>query len=89
MKWFVGAILLLVVALIFDLSLLTYAMHALLGLMVVSRLLARAWSENLESQRQCDKLTANVGDIVTISIKIANRSKLPIAWVLMEDLLGW
>ena len=87
MKWFVGAILLLVVALIFDLSLLTYAMYALLGLMVVSRLLARAWSENLESQRQCDKLTANVGDTVTILIKIANRSKLPIAWVLIEDLL--
>ncbi|MCH7728547.1 MAG: DUF58 domain-containing protein, partial [Planctomycetes bacterium] len=27
------------------------------------------------------------GDTVTISIKIANRSKLPIAWVLVEDLL--
>ena len=35
MKWFVGAALLLLVALVFELGLLAYAMYALLGVMMV------------------------------------------------------
>ena len=49
MKWFAGAILLLLVALIFDLGLLAYAMYVLLGVMVVSRLLSRAWAVSISA----------------------------------------
>ena len=42
MKWFGGVLLILVLALILQAGLLAYAMYVLLGLMVVSRFLARA-----------------------------------------------
>jgi uncharacterized protein (DUF58 family) len=87
MKWFVGAVLLLVVALVFKLGLLAYAMYALLGVMLVSRFLARTWSENLDAQRECNRLTANVGEDVAVVITVEHRGRLPVAWLLVEDLL--
>jgi uncharacterized protein (DUF58 family) len=87
MKWFLGALLLLGVALALDLGLLAYAMYALLGVMLVSRFLARTWSENLSATRECNRLTANVGETVAVVVNIDNKGALPIAWVLAEDML--
>jgi uncharacterized protein (DUF58 family) len=87
MKWFLGATLLLVVALVFNLGLLAYAMYALLGVMLVSRFLARTWSENLAASRECNRLAAYIGESVAVVVTIENRGALPIAWVLAEDLL--
>jgi uncharacterized repeat protein (TIGR01451 family) len=87
MKWFLGAALTLVIALVFHLGLLAYAMYALLGVMLVSRFLARTWSENLSAERECNRLTANIGETVAVVITIRNRGALPIAWLLIEDLL--
>ncbi len=87
MKWFLGATLLLVVALVFNLGLLAYAMYALLGVMLLSRFLARAWSDNLDASRECNRLTARVGEDVAVVIQVENRGALPVAWLLVEDLL--
>lgn len=87
MKWFLGATLLLAVALVFNLGLLAYAMYALLGVMLVSRFLARTWSENLAASRECNRLAAYIGESVAVVVTIENRGALPIAWVLAEDLL--
>ncbi len=87
MKWFLGATALLVVALVFDLGLLAYAMYALLGVMLVSRFLARTWSENLSATRECNRLEANIGESVAVVVTIENTGALPIAWVLAEDML--
>lgn len=88
MRWFLGAAAILLVALVFNLGLLAYAMYALLGTMLVGRLLARQWSEGLAASRECNRLTANIGDTVAVVIKVENRGKLPVAWVLLEDLLA-
>jgi uncharacterized repeat protein (TIGR01451 family) len=87
MKWLLGAALVLVLALIFDLGLLAYAMYALIGVMLVSRYLARAWSERLKAERECNKLTANIGENVAVVVTITNEGSLPIAWLLVEDML--
>jgi uncharacterized protein (DUF58 family) len=87
MKWYLGAIVLLLAALAFGLGLMAYAMYALLGVMVVSRFLARSWAESLDAQRECNRFTANVGDAVAVILKVKNRGALPVAWVLLEDLL--
>jgi len=42
MKWWAGAILLLVIALLFGMDLLAYAMYVLLAVMIVSRFVTRA-----------------------------------------------
>lgn len=87
MKWFAGAILLLLVALVFDLGLLAYAMYALLGVMVASRVLARAWAESLSAVRECNRFSIQAGERVAVVITIENSSRLPIVWLLVEDLL--
>ncbi len=87
MKWFFGATLLLAIALVFHLGLLAYAMYALLGVMLLSRFLARTWAEHLTATRECNRLSANIGEIVAVVISIENRGDLPIAWLLVEDLL--
>ena len=87
MKWFLGAVLVLVIALALNLGLLAYAMYALLGVMLLSRFLARAWSDNLDARRECNRLTASVGQDVAVVITVENRGTLPVAWLLLEDLL--
>jgi uncharacterized protein (DUF58 family) len=87
MKWFLGSLVLLVVALVFDLGLMAYAMYALLGVMLVSRFLARSWSDNLRATRECNRLAANIGESVAVVVTIENQGALPIAWILAEDLL--
>jgi uncharacterized protein (DUF58 family) len=86
-RWYTGAILLLAIALLFGLGLLAYAMYALLGIMLVSRLMSRVWIENVEADRECNRLSANIGDRVAVIINLRNRGALPVAWLLMEDLL--
>ena len=44
MKWLLGALALLLVGLVFQLGLLVYGMYALLGVLLVSRYLAWAWT---------------------------------------------
>ena len=51
MKWFVGMLLLLGAAFVLDSGLLAFAAYALLGLLGVSRLLARNWITHLRATR--------------------------------------
>jgi len=87
MKWFAGATLLLTAALIFGSGLLAYAMYALLGAMLVSRFLARVWAESLAAVRECSRTAVNVGESVAVVITVENTGAVPVAWVLLEDLL--
>src|SRR5262245_49741179 len=87
MKWLAGAILLLVVAILFGFDLLAYAFYVLLGVMVVSRFLTRQWAESLEAGRECNRLTAEVGENVAVVVTLKNTGRWPVAWVLLEDLL--
>ena len=87
MNWFVGAILLLLLALILDFGLLAYAMYVLLGVLLVSRYLTRSWAESLSAERECNRLTANIGETVAVVVKVKNSGRLPVPWLLLEDLL--
>lgn len=87
MKWIVGALAFLAIALVFRLSLLVYSMYVLLALLVLSRFLARRWIEGLSAERECNRSTAEIGDTVAVNITVRNRGSLPVAWVLAEDLI--
>jgi uncharacterized protein (DUF58 family) len=87
MKWFVGAILLLLTALLLQSGLLAYAIYVLLAVMVLSRVLARSWIGMLSASRHCAQSTADVGDEVRVELTVHNASALPVPWVLLEDLL--
>ena len=85
MRWYLGAILLLVAGLVFNLGLLVYAMYALLGVMLVSRYLARQWIENVSATRECNRLTAQIGDKAAVVVTVRNEGRLPVGWLLLED----
>jgi uncharacterized protein (DUF58 family) len=87
MIWFALAALILLISLIFRLGLLAYAMYALLAIVLISRWLTKQWAESLTAERECNRLVADVGDVVAVVIQIRNQSKLPIPWMLVEDLL--
>jgi uncharacterized protein (DUF58 family) len=87
MKWFLGALLLLLAALLLESSLLAYAMYVLLALLFLSRWLARSWIGSLEATRTCQQLTAEIGERVPVEVTITNTGALPVPWLLAEDLL--
>jgi uncharacterized protein (DUF58 family) len=87
MKWFLGAALLLLAALLLESGLLSYAMYVLLGLLVLSRLLARNWIAHVSAARACDRMTAEIGDSVSVRVTVRNGGWLPVPWLLLEDLL--
>lgn len=88
MQWLVGAILVLLAAMLLGFGLLAYAMYALLGVMVVSRLLADRWSLNLAARREISREKASIGQIVAVVVTLENKHWLPIPWLLVEDLLS-
>lgn len=87
MKWLLGAILMLLAALILQSGLLAYAMYVLLAVMLLSRFLARNWLAQVTAKRRCDTSTAEIGDEVHVEITIRNEGTLPVPWVLLEDLI--
>lgn len=87
MLWYAAAALVLLIAWLFQLSLLSYAMYALIAILVVSRALARSWTDNVSAWRECNRDEVEVGDMVAVVVTVENRGPLPVAWLLMEDLL--
>ncbi len=87
MNWWLGSLLVLLVALLLQSGLLAFAMYVLLGMMLISRYLARNWTGNLTATRKCNRDTAEVGDTATVTVTVKNNNWLPVPWVLLEDLL--
>ncbi len=87
MRWIIGAVALLVVAVVLQLGLFAYAMYVLLGLILASRVLVNRWSGNLSATREMSRDRIKIGDSTAIVIVVENRNSLPIPWMLVEDLL--
>ncbi len=86
-KWLIATLVILVAALIIESGLLAYAMYVLLGVMLLSRLLARDWLGRVTATREVDAFEAEVGDEVGVKIVVRNNGGVPIPWMLLEDLL--
>ena len=105
MKWYIAVILILLAALLLDAGLLAYSMYVLLGLLLLTRFLARSWINNLSATRTCTQaqsstseekdeedrerhgMTAEIGDRVKVRVTVTNAGRLPVPWVLLEDML--
>ncbi len=102
MKWFVAILVVLLAALVLESGLLAYAMYVLLGLLILSRLLARNWINHLQATRALRRkrsaqgnlatdpsvdMEVEIGEKVRVRVVLRNRGWLPVPWVLVEDLL--
>jgi uncharacterized protein (DUF58 family) len=87
MRWLVITLVLLAVALVLNLGLFAYALYALLGVMLLSRVLADRWSAELSATRAVNRERVKIGESVAVVTVVENRGWLPIPWLLLEDLL--
>lgn len=87
MLWIFVGLIALIIAYVLDMGLLIYAIYAVAAVILLSRWMTRQWADNLNGQRHCDRLVAEVGEVVTIMDHVENNGSIPIAWCLIEDLL--
>lgn len=87
MKWIFGTIALLVVGLVFQLSLLIYAMYVLLGVLLMSRVFTHAWTQGIEARRFSADEALEIGGSVEVKVAAHNTGRLTIPWLLLEDSL--
>jgi uncharacterized protein (DUF58 family) len=87
MWWLFVLLLLIGVAIALKAGLVAFAGYVLLGVYLLSRFLARRWVRNLQAERTCDAAPREVGESTEVSVTLTNTGALPIAWVLVEDLV--
>ena len=89
MKWIVLILIVLAVALVFQMGLLAFSIYMLLAILWVSRLLVRSAVTKITVRRVCSHKSAEVGDRVSVAVELKNESKLPIPWVLIQDVMPY
>lgn len=87
MKWLVVIAALIGAALALQAGLVAFAGYVLLGVYLLSRYLARRWVRDLSATRACDSAPREVGESTEVVVTLTNTGAIPIAWVLVEDLL--
>ena len=74
-------------ALVLQAGLVAFAGYVLLGVYLLSRYLAKSWIGQLEAIRTVDQSPREVGETIEVVVKLKNTGKLPIGWLLVEDML--
>src|SRR5215212_5301313 len=87
MLWFLVIAVLIGLALALQAGLVAFAGYVLLGVYLLSRYLARRWVRDLSAARTCDSAPREVGETTDVGVTLTNTGTVPIAWVLVEDLL--
>lgn len=87
MWWFLVLFLLIGLAVALKAGLVAFAGYVLLGVYLLSRWLARRWVHNLQATRECDPTPREVGEKSEVKVTLTNAGAVPIAWVLVEDLV--
>lgn len=86
-RWLWVILALLGLALVLRAGLVAFAGYVLLGVYLLSRYLAREWITTLSAERAGDFSPCEVGDAVDVSLRLTNGGKLPVGWVLVEEML--
>ena len=87
LRWLWVALALIGLAFALRAGLVAFAGYVLLGVYLVSRYLAREWVANLSATRTATVVPLEVGQTLLAQLVIENGGKLPVGWVLVEDLV--
>ncbi|TWT68883.1 DUF58 domain-containing protein [Crateriforma conspicua] len=85
--WLAGIAALVLLGWLFGASLWLLAAVVVGLLLAINQYLARLWSHATTAVRHGGDLEVAVGSNVPIELAVTNRSKVPVGWVLVEDLL--
>jgi uncharacterized repeat protein (TIGR01451 family) len=83
----VVALILLVLAWLFNLGMLVYGFYILLAVFFISHVFTAGWISSITASRQVSATVAAIGDAVSVVVKLNNAGKLPVSWVMVEDML--
>jgi uncharacterized protein (DUF58 family) len=87
MRYLAGISLALLIGLLLGASTLAYACYVLLVVFWTSRYFAKRWTESLKATRIISQREVEIGETVAIQIKLENRDRWTIPWVLIDDAL--
>jgi uncharacterized protein (DUF58 family) len=79
MKWVIATILLALLAMVLNLSLLVYALYAIAAILFISSYVTSRWTQSVEAERICNSEAVNLGQSVSVIIKVRHTGNLPIA----------
>ena len=86
-RWVVGVVALIGLAVALQAGLVAFAGYVVLGVLLLSRFLAKSWITNLEAERIVPDGQREVGDTVPVEVKLKNTGRVPVGWLLFEDML--
>ena len=86
-RWLLAAAALILLALALKAGLVAFAGYAVLGVLLFSRYLAKSWIANVEAERSFEPGQREIGDVLEVTVKLKNTGRLPIGWMLLEDML--
>jgi uncharacterized protein (DUF58 family) len=87
MRWFLGIVAILAVALVIQSGLLAYAMYVLLGVLLLTKFLTREGLTRIEAERTVSAEEIEAGERIEVEVTVRNAGRLPLPWVLLEDQL--
>ncbi len=87
MRWLIGIVVLLGLALALQAGLVAFAGYVLLGVFLLSRYLAKSWITQIEAERFVGTSPREIGESAEVRVVVKNAGKLRIAWLLAEDLI--
>src|SRR5947209_13571174 len=87
MRWFLGILIVLAVALVIQSGLLAYAAYVLLGVLLLTRIFTREGLHHVEAERTVSAEEVEAGGRIEVEVIVRNAGKLPLPWVLLEDQL--
>ena len=84
-KWLFGAVVLLAAGAAFQLGLLMFAMYVFVGVLLLSRMLTKSWTEKVTVSRETSKPFAEIDEKVAVIINLQNTGSSRATWLLVED----
>jgi uncharacterized protein (DUF58 family) len=87
MRWFIGIIVVLAIALVIQSGLLAYTAYVLLGVLLLTRLMTREGLHHVEAERTVSAEEIEAGERIQIDVTVRHAGRLPLPWILLEDQL--
>ncbi len=85
--WIASVASLLLCGMLFGASLWVLAGITVAGVLALNAMLARVWTDSVVAVRSGVDRELKLGSLVNVDIALTNHSKIPIIWLLVEDLL--
>ncbi len=87
MRWVIGIAALLLFGLLTGASMLVYSAYVLIGIHFLTLRLSRRWANSVRAERGPMKNEIEIDESVTVTLKVENRDRWSIVWMLLEDAL--